>query len=436
MSEPDDLSSLVMAVFQAWRREHINFLVLRNYEELPHYTSNDIDILVRPSQRWRAERALVAAARACGYRLHNRAEFATLALYLSKPGTTRQAHFDLFTRLTWRGFKFVESRDLLRRKIQRGAFFIPHPADEAVINLLAYAIYSGRLKEKYKTSIVAGFEADRFSADKLLARSYGKRNAHFLGKAAVNGQWSDIEAHIPRLRSRLVFRHFNRQPFYTLASFVREGWRGVKRLLKPVGCSIVLCGADGCGKSTAAQAVMELLSPTCSLSKSAHFHWKPPVLLNRRRAARTEATNPHGRPVRSQGLSLAYFGFHWLEFFLGSWLRVPGVTFKGGLVVIDRFYYDFFVDQKRYRLAVPRAVVAGGYWFIKKPDLVFLLDAPAEVLQSRKQEVPLAETGRQRQAYLELVKNLPNGIVVDAAKSSEQVASDIAQSILEFMAQR
>jgi thymidylate kinase len=199
---------------------------------------------------------------------------------------------------------------------------------------------------------------------------------------------------------------------------------------------VVLCGADGCGKSTAAQALMELLAPTFSLAKSAHYHWKAPVFPAARRSARAEAKHPHAQITRSPVLSLAYFGFHCLEFLLGSWLRVPSVTFKGGLVVIDRFYYDFFVDQKRYRLAVPRLLVSMGYLFIKKPDLVFLLDAPAVVLQSRKQEVPAAETERQRLAYLELVKELPNGIVVNAARAPERVANELAQSILEFMANR
>ena len=87
------------------------------------------------------------------------------------------------------------------------------------------------------------------------------------------------------------------------------------------------------------------------------------------------------------------------------------MTFRGGLVLIDRFYYDFFVDQRRYRLRVPQSIVRLGHFFLKKPDLVVLLDAPAEVLQSRKQEVPLAETERQRTAYRALVRGLRNGRV-------------------------
>ena len=166
------------------------------------------------------------------------------------------------------------------------------------------------------------------------------------------------------------------------------------------------------------------------------FHWKPPLFSARRQAARGPATDPHGRPARNPAVSLCYFGFHWLEFLLGSHLRLRPITFRGGLVLIDRYYYDFFVDQRRYRLRVPQAVVRLGHFFLKKPDLVVLLDAPAEVLQQRKQEVPLAETERQRAAYLALVRGLGNGRVVDATQPPEKVGADISRAILDFMAER
>ena len=52
---------------------------------LPHFTTNDIDVLVDPGQLRQAEQALLGAAAETGFRLHNRVEFATLALYLVQP---------------------------------------------------------------------------------------------------------------------------------------------------------------------------------------------------------------------------------------------------------------------------------------------------------------------------------------------------------------
>ena len=270
----------------------------------------------------------------------------------------------------------------------------------------------------------------------LLARTYGLEQAKFLVTAGAQARWAEIEAATGSLRRALVLRQLAGRPWRTLKSLLLDARRLTGRLVRPPGVTVVLCGADGSGKSTAAAAVMVELGVTFSPQKVCHFHWKPPLFSARRRAARGPATDPHGRPARHPVVSLAYFGFHWLEFLLGSHLRLRPITFRGGLVLIDRFYYDFFVDQRRYRLRVPRFIVRLGHYFLQQPDLVVLLDAPAQVLQQRKQEVPLAETERQRPAYLELVRSLRNGRVVDATQPPDKVGADISRVILDFMAER
>src|SRR5437867_12907738 len=121
MSEQPDISRLITAVFRGWQAAEINFLVLRNYENLPHSTTNDIDVLVSPAQLRRAEQLLLAAAQDAGFRLHNRADFATLALYFCSQNSTVEVHFDLFTALKWRGFDFLGCQEFFKRKLERGS---------------------------------------------------------------------------------------------------------------------------------------------------------------------------------------------------------------------------------------------------------------------------------------------------------------------------
>ena len=436
MSGQPEISQLVTAVFRAWQQAKINFLVLRNYESLPRFTANDIDVLVDPAQLRQAEQALLGAAAQAGFRLHNRVEFATLALYLSSPQTNDQAHFDLFTALKWRGFDFVSAQEFLPRKVDRELFSIPAPADETATKLLASLIYTGNVKAKYRAAVAAGCRTEPAAVTDLLARTYGRARATRLVTAAAQEQWAALQAAAGSLRRALIMRQLTRHPWRTLASLLADARRLTGRFLSPPGLTVVLCGADGSGKSTAARAVMEGLGGTFPSQKVRHFHWKPPLFSARRQAARGPATDPHALPARNPISSLCYFGFHWLEFLLGSHLRLRPVTFRGGLVLIDRYYYDFFVDQRRYRLSVPLFIVRLGLFFLKKPELVLLLDAPAEVLQRRKQEVAPAETERQHLAYRELVRGLSNGRVLDAAQPPEKVGADINHAILDFMAQR
>jgi thymidylate kinase len=436
MSEQHEISQFVTAVFRAWQQARINCLVLRNYEGLPDSTTNDIDVLVEPEQLRQAEQSLLAAAAQAGFRLHNRVQYATLALYLSSRHSNAQAHFDLFTSLNWRGFEFLESASFLQHKVDRGLFCVPQPPAETAIKLLAPLIYTGKVKEKYRASVTAGLRSEPEAVTALLARTYGPAHASFLVAAGAAEKWNAIEAATGALRRALILRQAASRPWTTASSLLRDARRLAGRFIRPAGVTVVLCGADGSGKSTAAAVLKGVLGVTFSPQKTHHFHWKLPLFSTKRRAARGPTSDPHGRPARNPLLSLGYFGFHWLEFFLGSHLRVRPMTFRGALVLIDRYYYDFFVDQRRYRLRVSSSLVRLGLCLLKQPDLVVLLDAPAETLQRRKQEVPLAETERQRAAYLTLVRGLSNGRVVDATQSPEKVGADISRAILDFMAER
>jgi thymidylate kinase len=59
------------------------------------------------------------------------------------------------------------------------------------------------------------------------------------------------------------------------------------------------------------------------------------------------------------------------------------------------------------------------------------LDAPAEVLQARKQEVTLEESARQRQVYLDFVRKQRQHLIVDASQSLDRVITEIAKVLME-----
>jgi thymidylate kinase len=294
----------------------------------------------------------------------------------------------------------------------------------------------GKITEKSRKSIAAAFRAEPVEALEWLVRACGPGLGQWLAAAVAAEGWAELESRAGAVRRALMLRQATRRPFRTLGRLVTEAVWGARQAARPPGLTVVLCGADGSGKSTAAGAIIQGLRPTFSPERGREFHWKPAVFSAGRMAARGPVTDPHGRPPRSAPVSWLFFGVHWLEFFLGWPWRVWPVTARGGLVLIDRFYYDFFVDQRRYRMRVPGWLVRLGYRLLAKPDLVLLLDAPAEVLQGRKAEVSLAETERQRTAFLELVRGLPNGRVVDAAQRPEEVAAQCRRFILDFLAER
>jgi thymidylate kinase len=427
---------LVRDLFRELHAHGIHFVVLRNYDGLPDDVGNDLDLLVHPSQRQIAERVAAAAAHGCGFRLHNRAEGPHVMLYFTHEQTCTQLHVDLFCDVLWRGFILLTAVEVLDRRTLGAVFDTPHPVDEAIVKLLAAILYQGSLKEKYRIGIAEALHAHRAVAMTLLARLFGRRAARALLRRVDGGDWGGIAQRAATLRGALVLRQLRRSPAAAIQSVWRnEVVRVVKRLRNPVGMSIALIGPDGSGKSTLARTVSARLSSTWRPESVRYVHWKP-------RALGTEAppgppnTAPHGMPVRTRGLSLLYFVYHTAGFSAGGVRRLVVPRLRGHLVLLDRYYYDFFVDQRRFRVDVPPRLVEWGFRFIPKPDLVFCLDVPPDVVQARKAEVPYEETVRQREAFLTLATRLPNGEVIDASRPVDEVATDVVRRILLHMAGR
>lgn len=202
---------------------------------------------------------------------------------------------------------------------------------------------------------------------------------------------------------------------------------------RQLGLIVAILGSDGSGKSSIARVLKN--KPPGHFTNVDLFHLFPFCMVDETSPA-AAATNPQGLPPRSYPgcvAKLLYFLFIYVS---GYWLRIRPRSRDGALVIFDRYYHDLIVDPLRYRFRDP---VALAHWIgklVPKPDLWILLDAPAEVLQARKQEVPFEETIRQREAYLKLVKGMKNGVVVDASRDLEDVVTDVNAAILGFMAER
>jgi thymidylate kinase len=427
--------TLLSTFFEVLHTANLPFVILRNYEHLPKQIGNDLDILIDDLDRVNVEARLRKAAEDHSFKWVNRAEFSPISLFAVHRETDLQLHFDLFTSLKWRGFDILMPRNILQLRQKRGDLFILHPVYEAALNLLTRLLYHGYIKEKYKPGILKAFSGNPEMAKVVLAEPFGMQTAKELVELVLAEHWTSIESATARLRRLLIFRRLRNTPVRVLTSIVADIKRLFQRFIVPPGLMIVMLGPDGSGKSTIAETVMDKLSPTFEKEKSRYFHWKPSVFRSRASSS-APVTNPHEKPTRNLFVSTLYLLYHWLDFILGSQLLLRPILFRNSLVVVDRYFLDLFVDPKRYRLNLPNWLLKTAYRFIMKPDLVIVLEAPSEVLQQRKQEVPLDETERQRKAYLDLAKQLPNSHVIDASQALEQVVTDVKNIALTYLAER
>lgn len=112
---------------------------------------------------------------------------------------------------------------------------------------------------------------------------------------------------------------------------------------------------------------------------------------------------------------------------------------RGYVVLYDRhFLFDF----------APGIAAAGSDGAAKRihrwclvhlyprPDLVFYLDAPGEVLFARKGESTPEELERRRQAYLREGRSFPNFVRIDATRPLDATYAEIAHRISEYVDRR
>ena len=206
-----------------------------------------------------------------------------------------------------------------------------------------------------------------------------------------------------------------------------------KRVVQPTGCWIAFMGPDGAGKSFVLNAAAQAFSP--SFRSIRHFHLRP-RLIGRRPLNQGPVTDPHGQPPRGKAASVAKVIDLWLDYVLGYGVRILPGMIRTDLMLFDRCFYDLLVDSKRIRYGGPPWLLRAAARFAPRPDLVVLLDAPPEVLRSRKQEVPPEEAARQRTAYLELARSLPSAVVVNAGQGADDVIHDAIAAILTHLERR
>ena len=201
------------------------------------------------------------------------------------------------------------------------------------------------------------------------------------------------------------------------------------------GLWLVFLGPDGCGKSSVIDALAT--NPPEGFSQVVCFHLRPYIIVRSRSSKNINAVvDPHGCPPRGKLSSMLKLFFFCIDYQLGFWTRVRKHVKQGQLVIFDRFYHDLLADPKRYRYGGPMWLARLIGNLIPQPDLFILLDAPATVLQSRKQEVPFDETVRQRAAYLQFMRSQKNGVVVDASQPLDKVVATCSKEILDVMARR
>jgi len=190
------------------------------------------------------------------------------------------------------------------------------------------------------------------------------------------------------------------------------------------GAYVLIAGPDGTGKSTLTRHPIEF--GKYDLASVRTMHWRPGLLPNLGRivgGATPDPARPHDRPPYSLAVSIVRLVYYWVDQVAGYWLRIRPCVRRGGLVVMERGYWDILVDPRRYRLGCPSWIMRTLATFVPRPHLTVLLGGDPAVVAARKQELSPAEIARQLHCW-RLVAPEPVQLI-DGALGEEEVYGEV-----------
>jgi thymidylate kinase len=423
-------------LLEALDRECSSYCLLAGYEELPVTVCSDIDFMVDRQDFERLPRILSSLAQEAGFRLVQSLEHETTACYYilaqNRPGQILYLHPDACSdyrrhNRTWLRPEVV----LARRRRHPNGFWIPAAADGFLYYLIK-RIDKLSLEERHAQKLGHLFSEDELGCTEALTQRLTAASAQLVVEAARCGDWQPVIEAIQVLREELLAG----APVESLRAKLAELRRKIRRWVQPTGLFVAVLGPDGSGKSSVMEQYLSVLG--LAFRRTAYFHLRP-RLLRGSPAGQTINTDPHGQKPRGVLASSAKLLYLWADYVLGYYLRVRPLLMRSTLVVFDRYYQDLLVDAQRFRYGGPRWLARLVGRLIPMPDLLLVLDAPADVLQARKQEVSAAESARQAQAYRDVAEGTSvrgRAVLVDAARPLETVVGQCTDRTLDILAKR
>jgi thymidylate kinase len=427
---------ILLGIFETLDRTGIPYCVLHGYESYPRQVMSDVDCMVSANVRPDQLAALfhkIRTTRTGADLVYCRGYYFVFA----GRNADRSPCFivlDLSVDYEIGGLKFYSGREVIESRHRHDQFWVP-ATDLEFCGYLIRKIGKRRLTDEQGRRLSALYAQDPAGCQQQIARVWGAGNTALIASAASSGDWGRVRPLLPALRVGMRRRARYRHPWYAIGCWARRVGRRVRSVCWPDGgLTVVFLGPDGAGKSSVIKVVPQALAGAFNRTTCYGF---APGILRRLRPPDGPNTQPHAAPPRAPIISVMRALCYWFVYYLFC----HRVTLRlhlahSTLVLHDRHLVDALVDPKRYRYSGPMWLLSLIWWFVPRPDLIILLDAPPEVLQARKQEVPFEESARQREAYRSLVESMANGHVIDAARPLEQVVRDVNELILRYLTVR
>ncbi len=192
------------------------------------------------------------------------------------------------------------------------------------------------------------------------------------------------------------------------------------------GRFVVLLGLDGAGKTTVAREISRMALEDSRFRGVKYFHWIPSLSGKIEFPWRSSLETPRKKIftpnlIRST-VSLARLLKNIFSAHLSYWFRLRPLLRQGFVVLVDRYFYNYWIDPQSVKYFAPQKWLTRWLRFFPQPELMIRLRADATTLRSRKRELSLEEIADQTKQLEQAPLYGTDCVDLDATESPTRLA--------------
>lgn len=420
--------TLFSALINLLENNHIKYAIVGRTEDYPTKIGSDIDIIISQNKIHKFK-SVIWELESEQTKIVQLFQHECVAFYYVVYDITEKNIIyiqpDVCTNYYRKGRKLLDA-DYLLNNIQEAPqrdFKILSPEKEFIYYLLK-KIDKQNISQEQFLHISNCFVKKPVACLSELPHFWQDKNLQIIETAFKTNQLSFLTSNLYELQKSI---HAHKK--MSLRNKLENTILKIKRIYQPTGLVIGVLGPDGSGKTTIINQFKQDIASAFRRIRLYHLFPKP-------KDHESINTNPQGLRQRGFILSLLKLLYFVLIYNWGFLKIVWPSKIRSTLIIFDRYYDDILIDPIRYRNGTPKWIVRLVGFFIPRPQLWIVLDAPTDIIQKRKSEVTPEETERQRQQYIHFAQNHKNSLLIDTDREVKQISLDICKFICNKLNER
>lgn len=421
-------------LFQLLNQRNIQYCVLRNYKSLPDNTGNsDLDLWISSSDIKNVSEILEETS------LNTNCKIVSFIDNKYSPkfcfqNSREGIQIDLFCGSIYFQNKVIFDEDTIKQNIKfYNSIAILDDNFANLVSLIKELINNGHCEPKYIFPIYNSLCYDLH---------FLKSNLKSFNIKFINSLYQSFQNHNTEINCKELC-YIGRKSLS--ANTIVNKSKKINRIFhKKPGYVIVILGTDGSGKSTIINHITPILNE--GFHKGVIYnHLRPNaipdlgIILGKKEQIKdvTVVSNPHAEKQSGLLVSLIRWGYYMIDYTLGYMKVVsPIIHLKSKIFIFDRYYYDYYIDQKRSKTNLPYWIVRFGEILLPKPDLILCLGGDPEKIYERKPETSLQEVTKQTKALQKFCINHKKAIWIDTCTDIETSINKSMEAICNMMSKR